>query len=278
MWEPRRPKLPDATRIRVRGLATGYRISDCVPLVFALWAGKAETFVSAFRRIRRLTWGGTWAAEELERETGVVSKAGTSNLRVAGFQPLIAPDALLRELPLGEVRAATVRRTREAVRRILAGDDDRLLVIVGLGLPVGCEFLDPTTPQYIADAVSWGAIGARTTESQVHRQLASGLSMPVGFKNGTDGSVDVAVDACHAAQGAHVFFGVDAAGRAAVVSTTGNPDVHIILRGGADGPNYQAEHIAAAMRAVSDAGMPPLVMVDASHDNSRKDHERQAVV
>ncbi len=284
----------------------------------------------------------------------MVSKAGTSNLRVAGFQPLIAPDALLRELPLGEVRAATVRRTREAVRRILAGDDDRLLVIVGpcsvhdvraavdyaerlaglatdlagelcvvmrvyfekprtrvgwkglindpgldgghdvhrglrtarrllldildLGLPVGCEFLDPTTPQYIADAVSWGAIGARTTESQVHRQLASGLSMPVGFKNGTDGSVDVAVDACHAAQGAHVFFGVDAAGRAAVVSTTGNPDVHIILRGGADGPNYQAEHIAAAMRAVSDAGMPPLVMVDASHDNSRKDHERQAVV
>ncbi len=278
----------------------------------------------------------------------------TSDLHVAGFQPLIAPNELLAELPLGESRAATVRSSRDTVRRILAGDDDRLLVVVGpcsvhdvdaavdyavrlaktaaeladelyvvmrvyfekprstvgwkglindpgldgshdvhrglrtarrllldvldLGLPVGCEFLDPNSPQYIADAVSWGAIGARTTESQVHRQLASGLSMPVGFKNGTNGSVKVAVEACRAAHGPHVFFGLDASGRASVVTTTGNPDVHVILRGGSDGPNYQPEHVAAALAAVRQAGMPPTVMVDASHGNSRKDHRRQAVV
>jgi 3-deoxy-7-phosphoheptulonate synthase len=278
----------------------------------------------------------------------------TSDLHVAGFQPLIAPNELLAELPLGESRAATVRSSRDAVRRILAGDDDRLLVVVGpcsvhdvdaavdyavrlaktaaeladelcvvmrvyfekprstvgwkglindprldgshdvhrglrtarrllldvldLGLPVGCEFLDPNSPQYIADAVSWGAIGARTTESQVHRQLASGLSMPVGFKNGTNGSVKVAVEACRAAHGSHVFFGLDASGRASVVTTTGNPDVHVILRGGSDGPNYQPEHVAAALAAVRQADMPPTVMVDASHGNSRKDHRRQAVV
>ena len=246
----------------------------------------------------------------------------TSDLHIAGFQPLIAPNELLAELPLGESRAATVRGSRDAVRRVLAGDDDRLLVVVGpcsvhdpdaavdyavrlaktaaeladelcvvmrvyfekprttvgwkglindpgldgshdvhrglrtarrllldvldLGLPVGCEFLDPNSPQYIADAVSWGAIGARTTESQVHRQLASGLSMPVGFKNGTNGSVKVAVEACRAAHGSHVFFGLDASGRASVVTTTGNPDVHVILRGGTDGPNYQPDHVASA--------------------------------
>jgi 3-deoxy-7-phosphoheptulonate synthase len=278
----------------------------------------------------------------------------TSNLHVAGFQPLIAPNELLTELPLGETRAATVRGARDAVRAILAGDDDRLLVVVGpcsvhdadaavdyavrlaksaaglaeelyvvmrvyfekprttvgwkglindpgldgsydvhrglrtarrllldvldLGLPVGCEFLDPNSPQYIADAVSWGAIGARTTESQVHRQLASGLSMPVGFKNGTNGSVRVAVEACRAAHGSHVFFGVDASGRASVVTTTGNPDVHVILRGGTDGPNYQPDHVAAALEAVEQAGMPRTVMIDASHGNSRKDHGRQAEV
>src|SRR5205823_10874583 len=113
-----------------------------------------------------------------------------------------------------------------------------LLDVLGLGLPVGCEFLEPTSPQYIADAVSWGAIGARTPESQVHRQLASGLSMPVGFKNGTDGDVQTAIDGCRAAAGAHVFFGLDGDGRGAVVSTSGNPDCHIILRGGRTGPNY----------------------------------------
>ena len=286
--------------------------------------------------------------------TAMNLRTETSDLHVAGFQPLIAPNELLAELPLGESRAATVRSSREAVRRILAGDDDRLLAVVGpcsvhdpdaavdyalrlakaaaelegelcvvmrvyfekprttvgwkglindpdldgsydvhrglrtarrllldvldLGLGVGCEFLDPNSPQYIADAVSWGAIGARTTESQVHRQLASGLSMPVGFKNGTNGSVKVAVDACRAAHGTHVFFGLDASGRASVVTTTGNPDVHVILRGGTDGPNYQAGHVAAALAAVAQAGMPPTVMIDASHDNSRKDHLRQAEV
>jgi 3-deoxy-7-phosphoheptulonate synthase len=278
----------------------------------------------------------------------------TSDLHVAGFQPLIAPNELLAELPLGDSRAATVWSSRDAVRRIVAGEDDRLLVVVGpcsvhdpdaavdyavrlaktaaeladelcvvmrvyfekprttvgwkglindpgldgsydvhrglrtarrllldvldLGLPVGCEFLDPNSPQYIADAVSWGAIGARTTESQVHRQLASGLSMPVGFKNGTNGSVKVAVDACRAAHGSHVFFGLDAWGRASVVTTTGNPDVHVILRGGTDGPNYQPDHVAAALAAVEEAGMPRTVMIDASHGNSRKDHARQALV
>jgi 3-deoxy-7-phosphoheptulonate synthase len=281
-------------------------------------------------------------------------RADTSNLHVVGFQPLIAPNELLAELPLGESQVATVQRSREAVRSIMAGDDDRLLAIVGpcsvhdvdaavdyavrlaktaaevedelcvvmrvyfekprttvgwkglindprmdgshdvhaglrtarrllldvlsLGLPVGCEFLDPNSPQYIADAVSWGAIGARTTESQVHRQLASGLSMPVGFKNGTNGSVKVAVDACRAARGAHVFFGVGADGRAAVVTTTGNPDVHVILRGGDDGPNYGPAHVEAALSAVQAAGMPPTVMIDASHGNSGKDHERQPAV
>jgi 3-deoxy-7-phosphoheptulonate synthase len=153
-----------------------------------------------------------------------------------------------------------------------------LLDVLDLGLPVGCEFLDPNSPQYIADAVSWGAIGARTTESQVHRQLASGLSMPVGFKNGTDGSVNVAVDACRAAHGSHVFFGLDATGRASVVTTTGNPDVHVILRGGTDGPNYGPRHVAGALESVTAAGMPATVMIDASHGNSRKDHVRQAGV
>ena len=115
-----------------------------------------------------------------------------------------------------------------------------LLDVVGLGLPVGCEWLDPITPQYIADTVTWGAIGTRTTESQVHRQLASGLSMPVGFENGTDGDVQVAVDACQASATGHTFFGVTHNGVAAVVTTAGNPDTHVILRGGRTGPNYEA--------------------------------------
>ena len=153
-----------------------------------------------------------------------------------------------------------------------------LLDVVRLGLPVGCEWLDPVTPQYLADAVTWGAIGARTTESQVHRQLASGMSMPVGFKNGTDGDVQVAVDACRAAAAGHTFFGVTYAGAAAVVTTSGNPDTHVILRGGRSGPNYPAEYVAKALDLISGAGLPRRVMVDASHGNSGKDHRRQAVV
>jgi 3-deoxy-7-phosphoheptulonate synthase len=150
-----------------------------------------------------------------------------------------------------------------------------LLDIVGSGMPVGCEWLDPITPQYIADTVTWGAIGARTTESQVHRQFASGLSMPVGFKNGTDGDVQVAVDACRASATSHTFFGVTAAGAAAVVTTAGNTDTHVILRGGRSGPNYSSEHVTKALDLVSAAGLPRRIMVDASHGNSGKDHTRQ---
>jgi 3-deoxy-7-phosphoheptulonate synthase len=278
----------------------------------------------------------------------------TSDLHVAGFQPLISPHELLAELPLAPAHAALVQDSRDDVRRVLAGEDDRLVVVVGpcsvhdpaaaleyaqrlaplaaqlrddlvivmrvyfekprttvgwkglindphldgsfdvhtglrmarrllldvldLGLPVGCEFLDPTSPQYIADTATWGAIGARTSESQVHRQLASGLSMPVGFKNATDGNVQVAIDACHSALGGHVFFGVDDAGRAAIVTTTGNPDAHVILRGGRSGPNYGEVDIADALALLEKAGRPQHLVVDASHGNSGKDHVRQAVV
>jgi 3-deoxy-7-phosphoheptulonate synthase len=153
-----------------------------------------------------------------------------------------------------------------------------LLDIVARGLPVGCEWLDPITPQYIADTVTWGAIGARTTESQVHRQLASGLSMPVGFKNGTDGDVQVAVDACRASAAGHTFFGVTHNGAAAVVTTAGNPDTHVILRGGRGGPNYEASHVAKALDLIAAAGLPRRLMVDASHGNSAKDHRRQPLV
>jgi 3-deoxy-7-phosphoheptulonate synthase len=150
--------------------------------------------------------------------------------------------------------------------------------IVAIGLPVGCEWLDPITPQYIADTVTWGAIGARTTESQVHRQLASGLSMPVGFKNGTDGDVQVAVDACRASAAGHTFFGVTPNGVGAVVTTAGNADTHVILRGGRSGPNYGASHTAKALDLIAAAGLPRRLMVDASHGNSGKDHRRQPVV
>jgi 3-deoxy-7-phosphoheptulonate synthase len=153
-----------------------------------------------------------------------------------------------------------------------------LLDIVGSGMPVGCEWLDPITPQYIADTVTWGAIGARTTESQVHRQLASGLSMPVGFKNGTDGDVQVAVDACRASAASHTFFGVTAAGAAAVVTTSGNPETHVILRGGRSGPNYSSEHVSKALDLISAAGLPRRIMVDASHGNSGKDYRKQTGV
>ena len=155
----------------------------------------------------------------------------------------------------------------------------RLLIdIVEAGLPVGCEWLDPITPQYIADTVTWGAIGARTTESQVHRQLASGLSMPVGFKNGTDGDVQVAVDACRASAEGHTFFGVTHNGAAAVVTTAGNQDTHVILRGGRGGPNYEPSHVAKALDLIEGNGLPRRLMADASHGNSGKDHRRQPLV
>ena len=278
----------------------------------------------------------------------------TSDTRILGYEPLLAPAALLQELPLGQARANTIEQGRADVRAVLDMADDRLLVVVGpcsvhdpvaamdyarqlaglrrsleddllivmrvyfekprtvtgwkglindpglngsyevhrglrtarrllldvveLGLPVGCEWLDPVTPQYIADAVAWGAIGARTTESQVHRQLASGLSMPVGFKNGTDGDAQVAIDACRAAAAQHTFFGVTPAGAAAVVTTVGNSECHIILRGGRSGPNYYPADVSDALDAVTKAGLPRRLMVDTSHGNSEKDHRRQAVV
>jgi 3-deoxy-7-phosphoheptulonate synthase len=153
-----------------------------------------------------------------------------------------------------------------------------MLEVLALGLPVGCEFLDPITPQYISDAVCWGAIGARTVESQIHRQLGSGLSMPVGFKNRTDGNVQVAVDAVRAAAVSHAFAGIDVSGTPAILYTRGNHDCHLILRGGRGAPNYGAEPVAAAMELLQAAGLPQRLMIDLSHDNSGKDPERQPVV
>jgi 3-deoxy-7-phosphoheptulonate synthase len=153
-----------------------------------------------------------------------------------------------------------------------------LLEVLGLGLPVGCEFLDPITPQYISDTVCWGAIGARTVESQIHRQLGSGLSMPVGFKNRTDGNVQVAVDAVRAAAAKHAFAGIDVSGTPAILYTRGNPECHVILRGGRNAPNYDAAAIAHATDLLRTASLPARVMIDLSHDNSGKDPERQPAV
>ncbi len=153
-----------------------------------------------------------------------------------------------------------------------------LLDINELGLPAGTEFLDPVTPQYLDDLVSWAAIGARTTESQTHRQMASGLSMPVGFKNATNGSLQVALDAMQAALSPHHFIGVDEAGRACVVHTRGNAYGHVILRGGEEGSNYHPTDIALAAAGLKNAGMNPLLMVDCSHANSGKRFAQQQVV
>jgi len=270
--------------------------------------------------------------------------------RIVGYEALLAPAALLDELPLTAAEAETVERTRAEVRALLDGADGRLLIvagpcsvhdpkaaldyaarlielrdryaddllivmrvyfekprtvtgwkglindpgmdesfdvhrglraarrllldILGTGMPVGCEWLDPITPQYIADAVAWGAIGARTTESQVHRQLASGLSCPVGFKNGTDGGVRIAVDAIKAASAPHHFLSVTKGGHSAIVHTAGNEDCHIILRGGAV-PNYDAASVEKVCGELGHAGVAPRVMIDCSHANSQKQYERQ---
>ncbi len=152
-----------------------------------------------------------------------------------------------------------------------------LLEVNRLGLPCGTEFLDLLSPQYISDLIAWGAIGARTTESQSHRQLASGLSCPVGFKNGTDGSVKIAVDAIRAAAAPHAFMGMTKTGQAAIFETTGNEDCHVILRGGRS-PNYDAASIEAASKELAAAGLAPHIMVDFSHANSSKQYERQVAV
>jgi 3-deoxy-7-phosphoheptulonate synthase len=282
--------------------------------------------------------------------TTTTTTTRTTDLRVRRMVELPTPSSVLAEMPLPDDAAALVSRSRAEVQDILAGRDDRLLVVVGpcsvhdpvaaldyarrlaavaenlqdelsivmrvyfekprttvgwkglindpaldgtydiprglrlarsvlldvlaTGVPAGCEFLETTSPQYIADTVSYGAIGARTVESQVHRQLASGLSMPVGFKNGTDGDVQVAVDG--AAE--QTFLGVDLDGRSALVETAGNPDAHVILRGGRKAPNHGPDDVAAALGLLEKAGRTPRVVVDASHANSGKDHVRQAEV
>ena len=153
-----------------------------------------------------------------------------------------------------------------------------LLHLADLGLPAATELLDPVVPQYIADLISWTAIGARTTESQTHREMASGLSMPIGFKNGTDGTVTTAVNAMVSAGRPHHFLGINTRGRASIVSTTGNPDTHLVLRGGAAGPNYHKEDIASAVATLHQAGCCRRIMVDCSHGNSCKDFHRQEEV
>jgi 3-deoxy-7-phosphoheptulonate synthase len=274
--------------------------------------------------------------------------------RIERLERLISPQELLDGLPLREGSAHVLLRGRAEAQAILAGRDDRLLVVAGpcsvhdvvatreyaerlsmqaralredlciamrvyfekprttvgwkglindphlddsgdvntglrmarrllldvldLDLPTGCEFLDPITPQYISDAVCWGAIGARTTESQIHRQLGSGLSMPVGFKNRTDGNVQVAVDAVRAAAVPHAFAGIDVSGTPAILHTRGNGDCHIILRGGRGAPNYGPQAVAQGRALLRAAGLPERVMIDLSHDNSGKDPYRQPAV
>ena len=153
-----------------------------------------------------------------------------------------------------------------------------LLKINQSGMPCATELLDPISPQYVADLISWTAIGARTTESQTHREIASGVSMPVGFKNGTEGSLQVAVNAMTSARAPHHFLGINAEGQTSIIKTAGNPDRHIVLRGGGGKTNYDAEHVAKAEAAVAGEGIARPVMIDCSHDNSSKDHKRQGFV
>ena len=278
----------------------------------------------------------------------------TNDLRVADIRPLVPPSTLRRDLPLGERAADLVTAARGAASRVLHGQDDRLIAVVGpcsihdpgaaleyaarlashasefvdalvvvmrvyfekprtnvgwkglindpgldgtfeinrgmriarkllldvsdIGVVAATEFVDTITPQFLSDLVSWAAIGARTTESPVHRQLASGLSMPVGFKNGTDGRVQIAVDAILAAKSPHSFLGVTAEGVAAIVNTKGNDDCHVVLRGSNEGPNYAAEHVERAALALESAGLRGRVMIDCSHGNSQKDYTRQLPV
>jgi len=274
----------------------------------------------------------------------------TDDLRIEAINEVEPPAALHARHPITPEAAQTVYDSREAIHRILTGEDDRLLIVVGpcsvhdpeaaidyarrlipvrdrlgddllivmrvyfekprttvgwkglindpdlnesfqinkglnlarellleinaMGLPAGTEFLDLISPQYVADLISWGAIGARTTESQGHRELASGLSCPVGFKNGTDGTMRIAVDAMRAAERPHVFLSLTKDGRSAIFNTRGNPDTHIILRGGKR-PNYDTESVAEAVQEMERAHLRPNLMVDFSHANSRKQHDKQ---
>ena len=274
----------------------------------------------------------------------------TDDIRITSINDVATPAKLLEELPLSEETSEHIYSTRQAIHRILSGEDDRLLVITGpcsihdpvaareyasrlneprrslsdrlllvmrvyfekprttvgwkglindpdlngrfnidkglhtarsllrdlndSGIPAGVEFLDLITPQYVADLISWGAIGARTTESQVHREMASGLSCPVGFKNGTGGSIKLAVDAVGAAKHPHAFLSLTKDAHSAIFKTAGNEDAHIILRGGKS-PNFESEHVRAAAAMLEAAGHPPRLMIDFSHANSAKRPERQ---
>lgn len=279
----------------------------------------------------------------------------TSDIRIRSVRPLISPAILEDELPLSEAGSSAIQRARREVAKVIMGQDDRLLAVVGpcsvhdpqaalayahklaplaarlapdllvvmrvyfekprtvvgwkglindpgldgsfqinrglrlarkllldvtaLGLPIATEFLDTTLGQYYADLISWGAIGARTTESQVHRELASGLSMPVGFKNRTDGDVQVAVDAILSAQHPHSFPSLTHEGAPAVLTTSGNEHGHLVLRGGSrTGPNFDAAHIAQAAALLQKAGAPSAILVDCSHANSGKRYDRQPQV
>jgi 3-deoxy-7-phosphoheptulonate synthase len=278
----------------------------------------------------------------------------TSDLHVLETRPLLSPAFIKSEFPLTEIAATLVSETRESIRQILSGSDQRILVIVGpcsihdvdaameygaklthlraelhneleivmrvyfekprttvgwkglindphldnsydinrglrsarkllldlahLNLPAATELLDPITPQYIADLICWTAIGARTTESQIHRQMASGLSMPVGYKNGTDGSLKAAINAMLSARISHHFLGINNDGLASIVKTTGNPDGHLVLRGGGDGPNYHQEKVIAAANALKNKALNHRLIVDCSHGNSDKDYNLQPVV
>ena len=283
----------------------------------------------------------------------------TVDVNIRQLDPIPAPRYFLKEIPLTDEMSDLVLKSRQEIRDVLNGKDDRLLAIVGpcsihdpkaaheyaaklaavkkeledqlvivmrvyfekprttigwkglindpdldgqfnirkgmwlarkvladvlgLGLPAATEWLDPITPQYICDLISWGAIGARNTESQVHRELASGMSMPIGFKNATDGSIKAPTDSCFASAQTHTFFGIDHLGRAAVVKTLGNPDCHVVLRGSSSGPNYDAASIAKAMETIrgempADSAAAHGLIVDCSHGNSGKDEHRQAEV
>jgi len=277
----------------------------------------------------------------------------THDLNVRSTVPLIAPRALRAETEASLVANRTVVESREAIKRILAGDDPRMFAVVGpcsihdertaleyarrlrrlsqqvedrmflvmrvyfekprttlgwkglindphlndtfdiatglrlarqillgiseVGVPAATEMLEPITPQYIADLITVASIGARTTESPTHRQMASGLSMPVGYKNGTDGNLQVAIDALAAGRGCHSFLGIDPDGNTCIINTKGNPWGHLILRGGRSGPNYSAEHLKAAAVRLKEAGASPNLVVDCSHANSDKDYRLQHV-
>lgn len=289
----------------------------------------------------------------LSRQAERPDSFATDDLRICEIKEVIPPVDAHREYPISEAAARTTFEARQAIHRILQGEDDRLLVVIGpcsihdpaaaleygrrllaqrealsgdlhivmrvyfekprttvgwkglindpdlnesfninkglrlarkllldlnqMGVPAATEYLDLITPQYVSDLIAWGAIGARTTESQVHRELASGLSCPVGFKNATDGSLKVAADAVRAAQRPHHFLSLTKAGHSAIFSTTGNIDSHIILRGGKQ-PNYDAAGVEAAAQALQAAGLPPNIMIDFSHANSSKQYQRQMEV